>query len=194
MSGMEDRIRSEAVASAEVAESVADLAPVIREAAEALIAALQKGLKIYTFGNGGSAADAQHFASELAGRFRLERPAYRVEALTTNTSTITAIANDYGFDYVFSRQIQGRMKPGDVVIAFSTSGRSPNVLEAMRAARDEHLVVVGLTGGAPAPMDELADILVKIPSTDTPRVQEGHMLTVHILCDLVEAGIERAKK
>jgi len=186
----DERAADQANESAETARAVAALAPVIHKAADAIVEALSNGNYVYTFGNGGSAADAEHFASELAGRFRLKRPAYRVEALTANSSTLTAIANDYGFEKVFVRQIQGRMKPGDVAIGFSTSGRSANVLEAMRAAKEEGLTVIGLTGGAECPMDELAGVLIKIPSTDTPRVQEGQMLAVHIICDLVESEIE----
>jgi len=189
----EKRIGGQALESAETARAVAELSDVIARAADAVIEALSRGNRVYTFGNGGSAADAEHFACELAGRFRLSRPAYAVEALTTNSPTLTAIANDYGFDQVFARQIQGRMKRGDVAIGFSTSGRSLNVLEAMRAARAEGIAVIGLTGAAPCPMDELADILIKIPSSDTPRVQEGQMLAVHIICDLVEAEIERRR-
>jgi D-sedoheptulose 7-phosphate isomerase len=194
LGAIDERIRGQALESAELKKAVAELAPVIEEAATAVIDALIKGNRVYTFGNGGSAADAEHFACELAGRFRLDRPAYRVEALTTNAPTLTAIANDYGFDKVFVRQITGRVEKGDVAIGFSTSGKSPNVVEAMRAAKDEGLTVIGLTGADECPMDALSTILIKIPSKDTPRVQEGQMLVVHILCDIVEAEIERRRE
>ena len=137
-------------------------------------------------GNGGSAADAQHFAAEYVGRFYYDRPSLPAIALTTDTSIITAIGNDYGYDQVFSRQIEGYSVKGDILFAISTSGNSPNIINAINTAKKKGVVVVGLTGNAPSKMDDICDYLFKIPSADTPRIQEGHALIEHIICQLVE--------
>lgn len=155
-------------------------------AAEACVAALRNGNKVLLAGNGGSAADAQHIAAELMGRFNFDRPSLPAIALTTDTSALTAIGNDYGFEYVFSRQLQGLGKAGDVLIVYSTSGNSQNVLEALREAGKLGIVRIGMTGNRKGQMCELCDHLLETPSAATPRIQEGHLLMGHLLCELIE--------
>jgi len=161
----------------------------IARIAEALIRAFCNGGKVLLFGNGGSAADAQHIAAELAGRFRLNRPALPALALTTNTSALTAIANDYSYAQVFVRQVEALAQPGDVVIGISTSGNSSNVLEGLRAARERGAVTVGLTGTGGKQLATMVDLFLMVPSTDTARIQECHITVGHILCDLVERAL-----
>jgi len=151
-----------------------------------LQAALKAGNKLLVMGNGGSAADAQHFAAEIIGRFKLERPALPAIALTTDSSILTAIGNDYGFDAVFSRQVEGLGRAGDVVFGISTSGNSPNVFAALSRARDLGCKTVALTGRDGGTLKTVADISIIVPSYDTPRIQEGHVTIIHILCDLLE--------
>ena len=151
-----------------------------------MAACLKAGGKILSFGNGGSAADAQHLAGELVGRFRRDRAGFAALALTTDPSVITAIANDLGYEAVFRRQVEAHGRPGDVAIGISTSGRSPNVVEALRLARSRGLVTVGLTGAGGGLLAGLVDYLVDVPHTDTPRIQEVHGMVVHILCEIVE--------
>src|SRR4030066_744532 len=158
----------------------------IEKTVKLITAALKKGKKIVLFGNGGSAADAQHIAGELAGRFKLERQGLPAIALTTNTSVLTAIANDYGYDMVFSRQVEGIVEQGDVVIGISTSGKSPNVIEGIKAAKKREAYTVGLTGAKGERIEKLADICIKVPSTETPHIQEAHITVGHIICQLVE--------
>lgn len=156
--------------------------------AEQLIQALRKGNKVLLFGNGGSAADAQHIAGELAGRFHRDRAPLPAIALTTNSSSLTAIANDYGYEYVFARQLQGLVKKGDVVIGISTSGESPSVLVAMEEAKRRGAITIAFTGQG-GRLKELADYVLSIPSRDTPRIQEAHITAGHILCYLVEQAL-----
>jgi D-sedoheptulose 7-phosphate isomerase len=155
-----------------------------------IVAAYRAGGKVVVFGNGGSAADAQHLAGELVGRFKLERPALPAIALSTNTSILTAIANDYGYDVVFSRQIEALVTEKDVVIGISTSGRSPNVIGAIKAAKKKGARTIVLTGGKGGPsrgrMAEVADLVLAVPSDSTPRIQESHITIGHIVCELVE--------
>ncbi len=151
--------------------------------------ALRKGNKVILFGNGGSAADAQHAAAELAGKFKLERRGLPAIALTTNTSVLTAIANDYGYDKVFSRQIEGIAEPGDVVIGISTSGRSPNIIEGIKAAKSREAFTVGLAGAQGGELERAADICIKVPSEDTARIQEAQITICHIICQLVEQAV-----
>jgi phosphoheptose isomerase len=153
---------------------------------------LRDGHKVLIVGNGGSAADAQHLAAELLGRFGSERSPFPAIALTTDTSVLTAIGNDYGFDTVFARQVQALAEPGDVLIALSTSGRSPNVINAVRAARLAGAATVALTGGGGGELAPCADIGIVVPSGDTARIQEIHIAVVHILCELVEASLHPA--
>lgn len=151
-----------------------------------MVEALQNGKKVVLFGNGGSAADAQHIACELAGKFKMMRRGLPVIALTTNTSSLTAIGNDFGYDQVFSRQVEAMTNSGDVVIGISTSGRSLNVLKGVRAAKEKGAITVGLTGAAGEELCKAADVCVKVPSEDTARIQEAHITIGHIVCELVE--------
>jgi D-sedoheptulose 7-phosphate isomerase len=159
--------------------------------AAAMLTALRAGSKILLIGNGGSAADAQHIAAEIVGRYRQDRPAYAAIALTTDSSALTAIANDYGFEQVFARQVEGLGKPGDVLLALSTSGRSPNILAALRAARERKLVTIGFTGTKGEAMGEFCDHLLVAPSDDTPVIQQVHLMAAHAICDEVEATMMR---
>lgn len=161
---------------------------IVRAGAE-LVRTLRTGGKVLIAGNGGSAAQAQHFATELVGRFKRERDAYAVLALTADSSVLTAIANDYGYDQVFSRQVQALGQSGDVLIALSTSGESENVIQAARAARRQGVAVIAVTGAAPCRLHQLADIAVCVASPQTPLVQEIHMVLLHLLCDLVETQL-----
>jgi D-sedoheptulose 7-phosphate isomerase len=163
-----------------------DYLNVVVAAAETMTKCLRSGNKILFFGNGGSAADAQHLAAELSGRFLKERKSLSGWALTTNSSVLTAIGNDYSFDEVFARQVQGIGNPDDVAFAITTSGNSPNVLRAADVARDMKLVTVGLTGRTGGKLRSVADHCICIPSDQTPRIQEAHILTGHILCELIE--------
>ncbi|HYC40159.1 MAG TPA: D-sedoheptulose 7-phosphate isomerase [Chitinophagaceae bacterium] len=144
------------------------------------------GNRVYFCGNGGSAADAQHLAAEFSGRFYSDRPALPAEALHCNTSYLTAVANDYSYELVYARIIEGIGKPGDVLIGFSTSGNSANIVRAFEAARQKKMITIAFTGMSGGLMKPLADHLVNIPSTDTPRIQESHILAGHIVCQLVE--------
>jgi len=157
--------------------------------ADAMTRCLRSGNKILFFGNGGSAADAQHLAAELNGRFLKERKSLSGWALTTNSSVLTAIGNDYSFDEVFARQIQGIGRPDDLAFAITTSGNSPNVLRAVEVAREHRLVTVGLTGKTGGKLAKAVDRCICIPSDQTPRIQEAHILTGHILCELIEEAV-----
>jgi D-sedoheptulose 7-phosphate isomerase len=161
----------------------------LAEAAEAVLAALESGGTIYFCGNGGSAADAQHLAAELSGRYLMDRPALPAVALSTNSSAVTAIGNDFGFDRAFSRQLEGLGTPGDVLVAISTSGNSPNVLRAAETARARGMVVVGMTGARGGKLARRADVVLAAPSDSTPRIQEGHIALGHALCELVERAL-----
>lgn len=155
-------------------------------AAQAMTAAFRKDGKVLFCGNGGSAADAQHIAAELSGRFYTDRPPLYAEALHVNTSFVTAVANDYGYDDVFARMVEAAGRPGDVLVAISTSGNSPGIIKAIEKAKKQGMVVVGLTGKTGGKMAGLCDILLNVPSTDTPRIQESHILIGHIICEIVE--------
>ncbi len=158
----------------------------IEKAAEAIVDALKGGGRLIVFGNGGSAADSQHIAAELVGRFQKERKPLSAIALTTNTSTLTAIANDYGYDASFSRQVEALARSGDAVLAISTSGNAENVLGAVRSAKALGLVTIGLSGKGGGGLAKLADINIIVPSKTTARIQESHILIGHIICELVE--------
>lgn len=158
----------------------------IEMAAQAFVAAFRAGGKVLFCGNGGSAADAQHLAAELSGRFYADRPPLYAEALHVNSSFVTAVANDYGYDEVFARMVEAAGKKGDVLVALSTSGNSPNILKAIEKAKNQGMVVVGFTGATGGKMAGLCDVLLNVPSTDTPRIQESHILIGHILCEIAE--------
>jgi len=160
----------------------------IEAVAELIIETYRNGGTVLIAGNGGSAADAQHIAAELVSRFSFDRPALPAMALTTDTSILTAISNDYGYESLFSRQLEANGRPGDVFIAISTSGNSPNVVRALTTAAEMEIVAVGLTGATGGGMADLCRYCLNIPSTDTPRIQEGHITIGHILC----AGTEQA--
>lgn len=161
----------------------------IEEISHTCIYCLKNGGKILLAGNGGSAADAQHIAGEFVSRFAFDRPGLPAIALTTDTSILTAIGNDYGYEKLFARQIQALGNEGDIFIGYSTSGKSPNILLAFEEARKKGLVCVGLTGNRGGPMQELCDYLLEVPSADTPKIQEGHLVLGHIICGLVENEI-----
>ena len=164
----------------------------VETAAEACIRALSNGGKILLAGNGGSAADAQHIAGEFVSRFSFDRPGLPAIALTTDTSILTAIGNDYGYDKLFARQVQAHAQKGDILIAYSTSGKSPNVIAAMQEARNRGVVCIGMTGNRGGPMKDLCDHYLDVPSADTPKIQEGHAVLGHILCGLVECALFKA--
>lgn len=156
--------------------------------------ALKSGNKLLLIGNGGSAADAQHIAAEIVGRYKQERPGWAAIALTTDTSALTAIANDYGFEQVFARQVQGLARRGDVLFALSTSGRSPNILAALKVARDLGVTTVGFTGAKGEGMRAACDHLFVSPTADTPVIQQIHMMAMHAICDEVEQTMIGATK
>jgi D-sedoheptulose 7-phosphate isomerase len=163
----------------------------IAEAASAIVASLRSGGKLIAFGNGGSASDAQHMAAELVGRYVVDRQALAAVALTINTSSLTAIANDFGFEEIFARQLEALAKPQDVVLAISTSGDSPNVSRALETAKTLGLKKIGLTGNDGGKLRDLVDTCVIVPSNSTPRIQEAHSLVIHILCGIVENAFVR---
>jgi len=161
----------------------------IEKAATAVADCLRAGGKVLIFGNGGSAADSQHMAAELVGRFKKERKAWAAVALTTNTSAITAIANDYGYDVLFSRQLEALGRSGDVAIGISTSGNSPNVVKAIDKARSIGITTIGITGGEGGKLKTACDTVITAGSKDTPRVQECHIAIIHAICELVEDAL-----
>lgn len=161
----------------------------IGQFADLLTATFQQDGKVLFCGNGGSAGDAQHIAAELSGRFYKNRPPLYAEALHVNSSYLTAVANDFGYDEVYARMVQAAGRTGDVLVAISTSGNSPNILKAVEQARTAGMKVVGMTGDPGGKMRDLCDILINIPSSDTPRIQESHILVGHIICELVEAAL-----
>ncbi len=167
-----------------LAESESDA---IARAAEILAEAMAGGGRVLLFGNGGSAADAQHFAAELTGRYELERPGLPALALTANSSDLTALGNDYGFERVFARLIQAQGRPGDVAVAISTSGNSPNINAGVIEARERGLRTVALIGKGGGKLASLVDLAVTVPSDSTARVQEAHIAIIHVICELVEA-------
>ena len=187
---MMDIIRECARESLAVVQDAAEqLAGRMAEAAETIIASARAGGGVYVFGNGGSAADAQHIAGELVGRFLIERPAIKAVALTTDTSILTAVSNDYGFDHVYVRQLEAMGARGDVAMALSTSGNSPSIVSALAKAREMGLKTIALTGRGGGQCAEYADVLLDVPSEHTPRIQEAHTLVYHIICQLVESAL-----
>ncbi|MDE2313467.1 MAG: D-sedoheptulose 7-phosphate isomerase [Elusimicrobia bacterium] len=172
-----------------LAETAQTQLSALEKAAEALIATFRAGNKIMTFGNGGSACDAQNFADELVGRFERNRPPLPAIALTVNTSDLTSIANDFGYENVFSRQLEAHAKPGDIAVAISTSGNSANVLKAVDAAKKKNLLVIGLTGRKGGQLKALCDICVCVPSDTVARIQEAHIAVIQIWCGLIENAL-----
>jgi D-sedoheptulose 7-phosphate isomerase len=170
----------------------ANLLDTARKIADVIAGALRGGNKLLIAGNGGSAADAQHIAAEIVGRYKKDRPAYAALALTTDTSALTAIGNDYGFEHVFARQIEGLGRRGDVLLALTTSGRSPNILAALKAARQHGLVTVGFTGAKGTGLAASCDHLLVAPSDDTAVIQQIHMAFAHGICEVIEQTLMQA--
>jgi D-sedoheptulose 7-phosphate isomerase len=158
-----------------------------------IVTAFNNGNKVLFAGNGGSAADAQHLAAEFSGRFYIDRKALPAEALHCNTSYLTAVGNDYSYDVIYARLLEGIGNSGDVIIGLSTSGNSKNIIKAFEVARQKNITTIGFTGATGGNMKELSDYLINVPSTDTPRIQESHILLGHIICELVEAALFPAK-
>ncbi len=188
LQGIRDQLR-ETARNLDIMASDAELVGLIGRVTGACVAALANGRKVLFAGNGGSAADAQHLAAELVSRFAYDRPGLPAFALTTDTSVLTAIGNDYGYDRLFARQIEAVGAAGDVFFGISTSGRSPNVLSALDAARAKGLVTVGMTGRAGGQMPGRCDYLLRVPSDSTPRIQEGHIAIGHAICQIIEARL-----
>ncbi len=176
---------------AEVMSALEGLESTFETVAAAMTRAISAGRKICWMGNGGSAADAQHLAAELVGRFQRERAALPSIALTTDTSVLTAVGNDYGYDQIFARQLAALCQPGDVVVGLSTSGNSPNVLAAIELARDRNLLTVGFTGAKGGKLAESADHVFRVPSVKAARIQEAHIFLGHSLCEVVEDDVAR---
>ena len=184
-----EKIRNIINASIETKQQVLaneTLLQTVCDVVEKIVAAFKNGNRIYFCGNGGSAADAQHLAAEFSGRFYKDRKALPAEALHCNTSYLTAVGNDYGFDVVYSRMIEGIGEEGDVLVGLSTSGNSANIINAFEAAKQKKMITIGFTGLTGGQMKSVSDYLINIPSTDTPRIQESHILIGHIVCQLVE--------
>jgi len=189
---MKKFIETQIKKSYEVKKSILENERLINEVLEIgnlLIETYKKGNKLLIAGNGGSAADAQHIAGELVSKFYFDRPALPAIALTTDTSIITAIGNDYGYEYLFSRQIEANGIKGDVFLGISTSGNSKNIIEGIKTAKEKGLITIGLTGESGGKMKELCDYCICVPSIETPRIQESHILIGHILCSIIEEAI-----
>ena len=185
LSVIESQVRASINAKIAVLEDPALLAQV-ETVSKIVVDAYKNNKKTLLAGNGGSAADAQHIAGELVARFHFHRPGLPSIALTTDSSIITAIGNDYGYEYLFSRQVEAMGNEGDVFIGISTSGNSPNIIKALEACKEKGIITVGLTGAGGGKMNELCNHCIKVPSNETPRIQEVHILIGHILCYLVE--------
>lgn len=190
MNKLEQAIRQSARVLDAMAEDVA-LITALQSAIDASIAALRAHKKIMFMGNGGSAADAQHLAGELVSRFEFDRPGLPAIALTTDSSILTAIGNDYGYEKLFSRQVQALGQPGDVLIGISTSGNSPNIIRAMELGREMGCVTIGMTGNRDCRLPDVSDICLRAPSPDTPMIQQCHITLGHILCREIEQAIFR---
>jgi len=187
-----DPIAAHLKLSREALERTAQDAAIIdaaRKIADVVVNALRGGNKLLISGNGGSAADAQHIAAEIVGRYKKDRPAYAAIALTTDTSALTAIGNDYGFEQVFARQVEGLGRPGDVLLALSASGRSPNILAALKVARQRGLITIGFTGAKGTALSALCDHLLIAPSDDTAVIQQIHLTLAHGICDMIEQAL-----
>lgn len=185
--GMEELVRNKLKESADIKLKLD--AGIIVKIANAIIESYKKGGKVLLFGNGGSAADAQHIAAELVGKYKMIRNPLPAIALTVNTSILTACANDYGYETIFAKQVQALAVKGDVVIGISTSGSSPNVLEGIKAAKEKGAITVGFTGEEGSELGKSVDICLAVPSKETPRIQESHITAGHIICFLVEKSI-----
>ncbi|MFX1401423.1 MAG: SIS domain-containing protein [Promethearchaeota archaeon] len=183
---MENEIISIINESIGVKEEIKKLVPLIAQISKEIINGYKNKKKVVLFGNGGSAADAQHIAAEFVGKFYKDRESLPALAFHTNTSVLTATANDYGYEFVFERQVSSFVEKGDIVIGISTSGNSPNVIKGLNKAKEKGAITIGFTGQKENQIEKIVDYCLKIPSTDTPRIQEGHILVGHIICYLVE--------
>lgn len=186
---MKSYIKDQIAASIETKQKLLaddELLALIETVARACVEVYRNGAKTMLAGNGGSAADAQHIAAELVGRYGFDRPSISSIALTTDSSNLTAIGNDYGYDHVFSRQLEGIGSKGDLFIGISTSGNSKNIVNAVNAAKEKGIITVGMTGEKGGAMAKLCDYCIKVPSSQTPRIQESHILIGHMLCDIIE--------
>lgn len=189
---MQERIKQILLESISVKQAIlqdVDLQTAIQQVVNISIQAFQKDKKLLFCGNGGSAADAQHLAAEFSGRFYIDRKPLFAEALHVNTSYLTAVANDYSFDEIYSRMVISKGRSGDVLFGLSTSGNSKNIIRAFEQAREQGVITIGMTGESGGKMKALSDILINIPSTDTPRIQEAHITVGHIICELTEAAL-----
>ena len=189
---MQTKINSIINASIQVKQDIiekGELAATLEKVIAVITQAFKNGNSVYFAGNGGSAADAQHLAAEFSGRFYKDRKALPSEALHCNTSYLTAVANDYSYDVIYSRLIEGLAKPGDVLVGLSTSGNSGNIVKAFEKSKELKVVTIGFTGAEGGTVKHLMDYLINVPSTDTPRIQESHILLGHIICELVEKNI-----
>jgi len=182
-------VRERIIASIELKQTLLKQSQLLAQIADELIRAYRAGKKVILFGNGGSAADAEHIAAELAGRYYMDRKPLPAEALTVNTSILTAIANDYGFEQIFARQVEALGNPGDIAIGISTRGNSPNVIEGIRVAKRKGMITIGLTGADGGQLKNEVDYCICVPSKDTPRIQEAHILIGHIWCELIERAL-----
>jgi len=183
---MKNAIKQEFEAHIKTAYAIHELTDVMAIAAQLCIASLNNGGKILIFGNGGSAADAQHIAAELTGRYKVERKGLAAIALTTDTSALTAIGNDYGYERVFDRQVEALANNGDIAVGISTSGNSANVISALKLAKELGCITIGLSGRDGGELNDLCDVNLVVPSTDTPRIQEMHIVIGHTLCHLID--------
>lgn len=186
---MKNKIKEIIAASIDTKKALLDddeMISKISSTVDMMVQAFKKGNHIYFCGNGGSASDAQHLAAELSGRFYLDRDALPAEALHCNTSYLTAVANDYSFDVIYSRLVKGITYEGDILVGLSTSGNSGNIIKAFETAREKKVITIGFTGKTGGKLKELSDVLFNVPSTDTPRIQESHIMIGHIICQLVE--------
>jgi len=185
-------IKQRILSSIEVKQAITrdiDLLSRIEQTVKMITACFKNGNKVFFCGNGGSAADAQHLAAEFSGKFYIDRGVLPAEALHCNTSYLTAVTNDYSFDIIYSRLIAGMAKKGDILVGLSTSGNSKNVVQAFEKAREMGIFTIGFTGETGGLMKNLSDILLNVPSNDTPRIQESHILIGHIICEFVELAI-----
>jgi len=189
MASIKETVEGQLAESARVIAATAQRSQDVARMGEILVAAYKKGNKLLSFGNGGSACDAQNFADELVGRYERNRPGLPAVSLTVNTSDLTSIGNDFGFDEVFARPLRAMAKPGDVAVAISTSGNSPNVLKAAQAARELGLPVLGLSGESGGKLKALCDVCLCVPSKTVARIQEAHIAVIQILCGIVEEAM-----
>lgn len=191
---MADDLRAELEEHLAVVAEAAALLPAVERMAELITGALDRGGRLITFGNGGSAADAQHFAAELVGRYSDTRRPLPALALSTDPSVVTSIGNDFSFDDLFARQVEAHARPGDVVVGITTSGRSENVVRGLRAARRQGAVAVAMTGADGGPAAEAAELTIRVPSQRTARVQETHILLIHLICERIDAWVRREER